>query len=77
MQPRIIIIMGKKTMDIFNNIVGTALIVGEISKVSLGGVEYAILPIYHPSPANLRRVLNKEIIAKNADLIRNLLKQSN
>lgn len=71
---RLIILLGKKTTDIFNKLAGFDLKVGDISQVTLADRNYFILPIYHPSPANPSRALNKEIIQKNIDLIRKIIK---
>jgi uracil-DNA glycosylase family 4 len=71
--PKLIIIMGKKTTDIFNSLSCTDLKVGELSVIVLDGSEYHVLPIYHPSPANPSRVLNKEFIDLHQSRIRELL----
>lgn len=63
--PKIIILLGKNTTDIFNRLADTSLTVGKLTKISLSEQEYAVLPIYHPSPANPRRSMNKNIIEAN------------
>jgi len=48
--PTLVIVMGVKTTAIFNSLADSDLKVGTVSKVSLEGRDYTILPIYHPSP---------------------------
>lgn len=71
--PKIIIILGKKTTEIFNTLAKAELQVGVLQKVDISGKKYVILPIYHPSPLNPRRVQNVEFISDNLSVIRNLL----
>lgn len=47
---KVIIILGIKTLEIFNKQANTSLKVGELSQVTLENKVYWILPIYHPSP---------------------------
>jgi len=72
--PKIIIILGQKTTDIFNKLAGTNLTVGKISEIELAGTKHFVLPIYHPSPANPKRALNAGIIEANLESIKKLLK---
>lgn len=71
--PKLIILLGKKTTDIFNVLSKTSLQVGELSTVVIFGVVYNILPIYHPSPLNPKRVHNAGFLDKNVVKIRELL----
>ena len=63
--PKIIILLGKNTTNIFNKLANTSLTVGELAAINLSEQEYVVLPIYHPSPANPRRSMNKNIIDAN------------
>jgi uracil-DNA glycosylase family 4 len=72
--PRLIILLGKKTTDIFNKLSGSDLDIGDIREITLKDRSYFIFPIYHPSPANPSRALNKEIIQKSVEFIRKLIK---
>lgn len=72
-KPKIIILLGKNTTDIFNFLAGTLLTIGQIQKVKISGKSYNILPLYHPSPLNPRRVQNVEFINGNIKEIRRLL----
>lgn len=49
---KLIILLGIKTSEIFNEINNTNFETGTINNFSIGKKEYAILPIYHPSPVN-------------------------
>lgn len=46
----LIILLGKETLNIFNENSGLKINIGEISLVTLSGGTYKVLPIYHPSP---------------------------
>lgn len=49
---KLIVLLGKKTLEIFNNQLQSDFKTGELSKVVLGDKEYNLLSIFHPSPAN-------------------------
>lgn len=49
---KLIIILGVKTLEIFNKINNSDLKTGILSKIEIEDNEYLILPIYHPSPIN-------------------------
>lgn len=49
---KLIMLLGKKTLEIFNNQLQSDYKIGELSKIILGEKEYNLLPIFHPSPAN-------------------------
>ena len=72
-QPKIIILLGKKTTEIFNILAETSLIVGQIQQIRLSDKSYFILPLYHPSPLNPKRVQNVEFINDNIKEIRKLM----
>jgi len=72
-QPKLVILLGQKTTEIFNFLAGTALIVGRMESVKIADKTYNILPLYHPSPLNPRRVQNEEFINSNIAEIRRLL----
>ena len=46
----LIVLLGAKTLEIFNKRLGTSLNVGQLSKIEIENRNYTILPIYHPSP---------------------------
>ena len=59
---KLIMPLGKKTLEVFNNQLQSDFKTGELSKVVLGEKEYNLFPIFHPSPANPRGyVKNAEI----------------
>lgn len=64
-KPKVIIILGQKTTDIFNQLAGTDLSVGKITRLEIANLKPMVLPLYHPSPANPKRRYNKEIITTN------------
>ncbi len=66
---RIIIPLGKKTLEVFNNQLHTDFKTGELYKIVLGGKEYNLLPIFHPSPANPYGY------AKNAEIFERVYKK--
>ncbi len=49
---KLIMPLGKKTLEVFNNQMQTEFKTGELSKAVLNKKEYLLLPIFHPSPAN-------------------------
>jgi uracil-DNA glycosylase family 4 len=60
---KLVILLGKKTLEIFNKCAGTSLETGKIEKINLNKKEYRILPIFHTSPANpYGYIKNKEIL---------------
>ena len=71
--PKLIILLGKKTTEIFNKLAGTNLIIGDIQQIELSGVSYSILPIYHPSPLNPKRKLNTGFIEASIGAINKLI----
>lgn len=72
-KPKIIILLGKKTTEIFSQLSGNELVIGQIQNFEVNGDVYRILPIYHPSPLNPKRVHNLEFIDNNKNEIRTLL----
>ncbi|PKL31415.1 hypothetical protein CVV43_02815 [Candidatus Saccharibacteria bacterium HGW-Saccharibacteria-1] len=75
--PNLIILLGKKTTDIFNKLATLDLKVGELTDFKIGGNVRNVLSIYHPSPLNPRRVQNVEFIDSNLTKIKQLLNQTN
>lgn len=58
----LIIILGVKTLEIFNKILKTDLKIGELAQTRIESRQYNILPIYHPSPiAPFNHLKNTEI----------------
>jgi uracil-DNA glycosylase family 4 len=51
-KPRLILPLGVMTKDTLEKIFKTALPLGKINEVSYKNRVYAVLPLYHPSPAN-------------------------
>ncbi|MEI6053886.1 MAG: uracil-DNA glycosylase family protein [Candidatus Saccharibacteria bacterium] len=73
MQPKLIVLLGQKTTEIFNLLASSSLAVGNIQEIELLGKKYTVLPIYHPSPLNPRRVQNVGFVDVNKEKIRKLL----
>lgn len=71
--PNLIILLGKKTTEIFNKLANTNLAIGELTQIKLSNSNYCILPIYHPSPLNPKRIQNVDFINNNLESIRQLL----
>ena len=71
--PRLIIILGKMTTDIFSKLLGTSLSVGVLQEVKISGEQYYVLPLYHPSPLNPKRIQNSKFIENNLAEIRKLV----
>ncbi len=59
---KLIIILGVKTLEIFNKLCGVELKTGTLSKVKIDSKYYFILPIYHPSPINPHNQKRNQII---------------
>ena len=59
---KLIIILGVKTLEIFNKLNKTELKTGTLSKTKVNGKDYAILGIYHPSPINPQGQKRNKII---------------
>ena len=72
-KPNLIILLGKETTTIFNFLAGSSLEIGRIQKVSLFEKTYSILPLYHPSPLNPKRIQNIGFINDNIKEIKKLL----
>ncbi|MDQ3236302.1 MAG: uracil-DNA glycosylase family protein [Actinomycetota bacterium] len=49
---RFLLLLGAKTLEIFNREADTELRVGELTTVEVSDSRYSVLPIYHPSPIN-------------------------
>jgi len=72
-QPKLVILLGQKTTEIFNLLAGTTLTVGQMESVKIADKSYSILPLYHPSPLNPRRIQNAQFINDGIVEIRKLL----
>ena len=72
-QPKLIILLGQKTTEIFNYLAATSLTLGHIQKVGISSKKHYILPLYHPSPLNPKRVKNDVFVKNNRTKIRELL----
>jgi len=71
--PKLIILLGKKTTEIFNKLAETDLTVGDIQQINISDILMNIMPIYHPSPLNPKRKQNTEFIGINLPEIGRLL----
>lgn len=70
----LILLLGIKTLEVFNKISGNTLQVGEIDKVKLGRNNFLILPIYHPSPINPHgKRKNQSIFRHNNCVLQNTI----
>jgi uracil-DNA glycosylase len=70
----LLVILGVGTAKIFGGITGLSLPMGELACVTIEEKNYAILPIYHPSPINPHgRARNKDIVGKHAKELTRLL----
>lgn len=65
----LILLLGIKTLEIYNKISENALAVGEIAEVKLGKSSFLMLPIYHPSPINPHGRNKNQLIFKNAEKV--------
>jgi len=72
-KPKLIILLGKKTTEIFNKLAGTNLVIGNIQQIDISGNLFNFLPIYHPSPLNPKRKLNAGFIDANIIEINQLI----
>jgi uracil-DNA glycosylase family 4 len=71
---KLILLLGIKTLEIFNKISESVLQVGEIVEIKLGNSNLLILPIYHPSPINpYGRSRNKSIFKQSEKMLQELL----
>ena len=69
----LILLLGVKTLEIFNKVSSNSLKVGKVSKISFGN-NLLILPIYHPSPINPHgRSKNQLIFKRNKGALRKIL----
>lgn len=60
---RLVILLGIKALEVFNEQSNCNLPIGELNNACIDGVEFAILPIYHPSPiAPYNHAKNIEIL---------------
>jgi uracil-DNA glycosylase family 4 len=72
--PKVIIILGKTTSDIFSELAKSDLKMGIINKVKLNEKDHLVLPIYHPSPINPHgRRKNLEIMGNYREYLLDLL----
>lgn len=73
-EPKIIISLGVITKDILGEIFKTTLPLGKIKEVTYKSKTYAILPIYHPSPANpFGHAKNIKIISEQKKTLNSLI----
>lgn len=71
--PKLIVILGKRTTEIFNKLAGVSLGVGTIGQARIGQTAYSVLPIFHPSPLNPKRNHNRQIFEDNMQNIYSVL----
>lgn len=69
-----LIILGVKTLELFNLYSSSALPIGEISELIIESKKYKVLPLYHPSPISpIGHKNNLEIVKRNEILLTKLL----
>lgn len=72
---KLLVILGVKTTEILNNLLGKELAIGEFTALNLESREYIVLPIYHPSPVNpTGHKKNLEIFAQLHEQLADILK---
>lgn len=70
----LVILLGVKTLEIFNKLLGSDLKVGQLSKVEIEGRSFNTLPIYHPSPiAPFNHRKNQKIFENLENKLRQLI----
>lgn len=75
-KPSLIILLGKKTTEIFNDLSDERLVVGELKDVKISETShFSILSLYHTSPMNPKRSINYEIVANNVVEIKRIIYQ--
>jgi uracil-DNA glycosylase family 4 len=63
---KLILILGVKTLEIFNKLAHSDLQIGKLAEVELEEIKYKVLPIYHPSPiAPYNHKKNEEIFNRS------------
>lgn len=63
-KPKLIILLGVKTTEVFNTVSNTTLSMGVVTNLKLAARESKVLPIYHPSPMSpTSRQRNREIFS--------------
>jgi len=62
---KMIIILGVKTLEIFNELCKSELKIGVITKTKIDNKSYSVLPIYHPSPVNPHGQKKNQIIFRS------------
>lgn len=73
----LIILLGVKTLEIFNKEAGENLKTGELADISVNKNKYYVLPIYHPSPINpFNRQKNIEIFTRLNTSLELIIKKS-
>lgn len=71
----LIILLGVKTLEIFNKNSDNKIKIGELTKTKIDGRNYMLLPIYHPSPiAPFNHKKNQEIFLQLKDKLEKLIK---
>jgi uracil-DNA glycosylase family 4 len=63
----LVIILGVKTLEIFNKLSGLNLRIGELKRICLDRQYYNFLPIFHPSPISPHSRSRNEQIFKSLD----------
>jgi uracil-DNA glycosylase len=73
-KPKLIIILGKHTLEVFNEMYGLAIPFGSIESIVLWEKERTLFSLYHPSPIHPRSMeWNKELIHSHAKEIEKIL----
>lgn len=71
---RLIVLLGVHTTEIFSELSGELLAMGEMHDIKIGRKGYRVLPLYHPSPINPKNApRNRLIVARNRKFIKKAL----
>lgn len=73
-KPRLIILLGKHTLELFTAMYGVDIPFWEIASVWLWDKTYTVFSIYHPSPIHPKSMeWNKELIFRNSVVIEKII----
>lgn len=73
-KPRLIIVLGKHTFEVFSKMYGLSVGFGDVVSVVIWGEKYQIFSLYHPSPIHPKsKEWNKELIRKYRDKVSDVL----
>ncbi len=70
----VLILLGVKTLELFNNFLNSSIPLGVIFEVNIENRNYKILPLYHPSPISpVGHRNNLKIFKNNKNLLQSVL----